>query len=144
MSCTAPTLCDQERDVIVEFIDVGWRVVNRSVASKVMYGSKEDWYDTVPMSGDKKEFSSGRRNGIETFSVWFQNAIAFVRVAWGALKTELVQSPKWGLFEMFGRSTQGFMIRSVICDCSSLKILHWCRTMGFTLISFLSVPYTCF
>lgn len=85
-SCSAPTLNAEERDVLVEFINDGRRIVQRAVSANSLYGSSKGRDDTVAVSGDMQEMSVGWCNGIEKISVWFEKALAFFRVSSDTLK----------------------------------------------------------
>lgn len=54
-SCKASNFKNRLDKGLVEFVyDDGWRVVQRAVATKSLYGSGEKRYDTVIVSGGKQ------------------------------------------------------------------------------------------
>lgn len=88
-SCGEPTLKDRVNNGLVEFVDDGWRVVQRAVATESSHGSSEGRYDTVVVSGEMQENKSKTCHCSVKISVWLEKGLAFLRVVSDALETIL-------------------------------------------------------
>lgn len=90
----APTLKDRVIDGFVELDDDCWRVVQRAVATELFYGSSEERYDTVLVSGGNREGCTKNCESLSKILVWLEKSLAFKRAALDTLENRLCSSHK--------------------------------------------------
>lgn len=88
-SCRSPTSKDRVNNGFVEFVDDGWRVVQKAAATEPFYDSNDGRYDTVLVSTEKKEDGTENTCRPEKISVRFGKTLAFLRAVSDPLENGL-------------------------------------------------------